>query len=46
MERFNLKNCWYIVLKIKFIEWVFGNLKLNNIKSVCDIFVGSGVVVG
>ncbi|WP_120914933.1 DNA adenine methylase [Helicobacter pylori] len=44
MERFNLKNRRYIGSKTKLIEWVFGNLKLNNIKSVCDIFAGSGVV--
>lgn len=46
MEKFNLKNRRYIGSKTKLIEWVFGNLKLNNIKSVCDIFAGSGVVAG
>ncbi|MFP6135504.1 DNA adenine methylase [Helicobacter pylori] len=46
MEKFNLKNRRYIGSKTKLIEWVFGSLKLNNIKSVCDIFAGSGVVAG
>lgn len=46
MEKFNLKNRRYIGSKTKLIEWVFESLKLNNIKSVCDIFAGSGVVAG
>lgn len=41
---FNINNRRYIGSKTKLIEWIFENLKLQNINSVCDIFAGSGVV--
>ena len=41
---FNINNRRYIGSKTKLIEWIFENLKLQNIKIVCDIFAGSGVV--
>ena len=41
---FNISNRRYIGSKAKLGEWIFQNLDLSDIKSVCDIFAGSGVV--
>lgn len=45
-SNFNINNRRYIGSKNKLTEWIFENIQLKDIKSVCDIFAGSGVISG
>ncbi len=41
---FNIYNRRYIGSKAKLVNWIFDNIKIEGINSVCDIFAGSGVI--
>ncbi|EAJ0325929.1 DNA adenine methylase [Campylobacter lari] len=41
---FDISNRRYIGSKAKLVKWIFENLNLENIESICDIFAGSGVI--
>lgn len=41
---FQISNRRYIGSKAKLVDWIFENMELNNIKSACDIFAGSGII--
>lgn len=41
---FNINNRRYIGSKARLVDWIFENIKLQNMKTICDIFAGSGIV--